>query len=49
MPTFYRSIVPAEQHFLMGEANYVVLDESKIVEVPIRTFGWGRESCGDDS
>ena len=35
----YRSIVPAKQSFWMGEANYVVLDESKIVEVPIRVFG----------
>jgi len=35
----YRSIVPAEQRFWMGEVNYVVLDESKIVEVPIRVFG----------
>lgn len=35
----YRSIVPAEQRFRMGEANHVVLDESKIVKVPIRVFG----------
>ena len=35
----YRSIVPTEQRFWMGESNYVVLDESQIVEVPIRVFG----------
>ena len=35
----YRSIAPAQQRFWMRGGNYVVLDDTQIVEVPIRVFG----------
>jgi hypothetical protein len=35
----YRSILPARQDFWMGEADYAVLDETKVLGVPVRVFG----------
>ena len=35
----FRSIVPQEQDFWMGDAKFAVLAETTIVEVPIRYFG----------